>query len=128
MTPVYEIQQLTAETFGIEIDDILSPTRRRKIAWPRQVAMMLARQHTGYSLPRLGRLFKRDHSTILEGIRQAERRVANDRSLAATVRMMERRLGVASADPPRVESYPCQRCGARPGMCGHNRVRLGMMM
>ena len=41
------IQDITADAFGLTRDELLSPSRAARLAWPRQVAMYLAREHTG---------------------------------------------------------------------------------
>jgi chromosomal replication initiator protein len=52
----------------VSIDDILSASRKRAIAVPRQIVMYLARTETSASLPRIGaKLGNRDHTTVLYG-------------------------------------------------------------
>jgi chromosomal replication initiator protein len=76
---VAEIQGATCEFFGISPDELLSPGRAARIAWPRQVAMYLARELTGESLPAIGRQFGgRDHTTILHAWRRTSARIADD--------------------------------------------------
>lgn len=61
--------------------------RRREIARPRQIAMFLARELTGMSLPGLGLHFGgRDHTTVLYGVRAVEQRLTTD---AETRRIVE---------------------------------------
>lgn len=55
--------------------DMLGSTRIDRVAQPRQMAMTLARELTGKSLPRIGEEFgDRDHSTVLHGIQTVEKR------------------------------------------------------
>lgn len=63
-----EVIQATCEYYHVSIEDILSASRKRTIAVPRQVVMYLARTETDESLPRIGaKLGNRDHTTILYG-------------------------------------------------------------
>lgn len=63
-----EVIKATCEYYGVSIDDILSASRKRTIAVPRQIVMYLARTETGASLPRIGaKLGNRDHTTVLYG-------------------------------------------------------------
>src|SRR5208282_4802197 len=63
---ISEIQAATCRHFGLSSDELLSSTRTARVAWPRQVAMYLARELTGESLPAIGRHFGgRDHTTVL---------------------------------------------------------------
>jgi chromosomal replication initiator protein len=82
---VGDIQRLVAARFGLSRDAILSLNRERKVARPRQIAMALAREVTGLSLPRIGRHFARDHTTILHACRRIATLSAADPDFAATV-------------------------------------------
>lgn len=54
--------------YNITLDDLYSASRKREVAYPRQMAMYLARTETDASLPQIGeRLGNRDHTTILYG-------------------------------------------------------------
>jgi chromosomal replication initiator protein len=76
-----QIQDAACRHFGLSADEILSSSRAARVAWPRQVAMYLARELTGESLPAIGRHFgRRDHSTVLHAVRRTEARIVADRS------------------------------------------------
>jgi chromosomal replication initiator protein len=78
---VTEIQELACEHFGLTNDELLSSSRIARIAWPRQVAMYLARELTEESLPVIGRHFGgRDHTTVLHAWRRTTARLAADAS------------------------------------------------
>ena len=76
---VAEIQAAACEHFGLSSEELLSAARTPRIAWPRQVAMYLARELTGESLPAIGRHFGgRDHTTVLHAWRRTTARIAAD--------------------------------------------------
>jgi chromosomal replication initiator protein len=76
---IAEIQAAVGAHFGLTPGELLSTTRSVRIAWPRQVAMYLARELTGESLPSIGRHFGgRDHTTVLHACRRAGTRLAAD--------------------------------------------------
>jgi chromosomal replication initiator protein len=76
---VAEIQTAACEHFGLSSEELLSSSRTPRIAWPRQVAMYLARELTGESLPSIGRHFGgRDHTTVLHAWRRTTARIATD--------------------------------------------------
>jgi chromosomal replication initiator protein len=76
---ISEIQAATCERFGLSSDELLSSTRTRRIAWPRQVAMYLSRELTDESLPSIGRHFGgRDHTTVLHAWRRTSARIEAD--------------------------------------------------
>jgi chromosomal replication initiator protein len=74
-----EIQDAVGEHFGLSREELLSGSRTQRIAWPRQLAMYLARELTGESLPAIGRKFGgRDHTTVLHACRRISARIASD--------------------------------------------------
>lgn len=89
---VASIQREAADFFGIGLRDLLSDRRAPNVAGPRQVAMWLAKTHTSHSLPAIGRLFRRDHTTVQHAVRQVEKRAATDPQLAAQIQALEARL------------------------------------
>jgi chromosomal replication initiator protein len=76
---VAEIQQSTADAFGITVEVLVSSSRAGAVAWPRQVAMYLARELTDQTLPAIGRAFGgRNHTTVLHAYKRAAERIAAD--------------------------------------------------
>lgn len=61
---------------GVSVEEILGPRRPRHIASVRQDAMLAVRERLGLSFEILGELFQRDHTTVIQGCRKAERRRA----------------------------------------------------
>ena len=65
--------------------------------WPRQLAMYLARELTGQTLPAIGRAFGgRDHTTVLHACRRTAERMAADPDAQRTVRDLTERLSSRS--------------------------------
>jgi chromosomal replication initiator protein len=91
---VEQIQQLTAEAFGLTRAELLSDSRTAGITWPRQVAMYLAREHTDATLPAIGRSFGgRNHTTVMHACRRAVQRLADDPEAFEIVRRLTNELG-----------------------------------
>jgi chromosomal replication initiator protein len=90
---VAEIQAATCQHFGISTDELLSTARAARIAKPRQLAMYLARELTGESLPAIGRQFGgRDHTTVLHAWRRTSTRIADDDTTRKAVEKLCRAL------------------------------------
>lgn len=64
-----------AASHGITRKDVLGPNQAGRYAHPRQEAYWIVRQETGLSYASLARLFGRDHTTIIHGIRAHEARM-----------------------------------------------------
>ncbi len=64
-THLAPIIKTCAHHFGVSVRDILGSSRLPRVTYPRQVAAYLCRDITGFSLSRIGNLFRKDHTTIL---------------------------------------------------------------
>lgn len=62
-----------AQEEGLTVDDLKGVGRSKPLALARQRAMWLIAQRTSLSLPQIGRLFGRDHTTALHSIRVMNR-------------------------------------------------------
>lgn len=69
------VLEKTASAYGIEMDDLLSRTRRADIAVARQFAMHSLRV-AGLSFPRIGKAFDRDHTTVIHAFNKVEKLLA----------------------------------------------------
>jgi len=85
LVSIDNIQKTVAEYFKIRVADLLSARRTRSITRPRQIAMSLAKELTGHSLPEIGDAFGgRDHTTVLHAcrkvveLRESDSRIAED--------------------------------------------------
>ncbi len=80
------IQKKVAEHFDIRLADMTSKRRPENIAFPRQVAMFLARQLTESSLNTIGEAFGgRDHGTVLHACRLVKDRMEIDPNVRQAV-------------------------------------------
>ncbi len=65
---ILEIASEAAAFFGSSFESLASPSRRRDVTWPRQVAMYLCHRLTPASNTEIGRLFGRGHSPVRNAI------------------------------------------------------------
>jgi chromosomal replication initiator protein len=87
------IQKKVAEHYDIRFADMTSRRRPEYIAFPRQIAMYLARQLTESSLNVIGTAFGgRDHGTVLHACRLVKDRMEMDASVRQAVLYLERQL------------------------------------
>lgn len=87
---ISDIIQAAAIASPYSADEIIGPRRTPDLAHWRACAMCVARQHTGQSLPQIGRAFQRDHTTVLYAVRRADaldqERIATIESIAAKIK------------------------------------------
>jgi len=87
------IQKRVAEHFDIRLADMTSKRRPENIAFPRQIAMFLARRMTESSLNTIGEAFGgRDHGTVLHACRLVQDRMEVDPNVRQVVSYLEKQL------------------------------------
>lgn len=71
VVPTGEFLRGVCELTGIEMAWLLGPARRRQVSEPRFIAFWGLRHLAGLSYPQIGKLMRRDHSTVIYGARNA---------------------------------------------------------
>ena len=90
---VEQIQKRVAEHFDVRIADMTSKRRPANIAFPRQIAMYLARELTKGSLSDIGEQFGgRDHGTVLHAHRLVKKRMKDDEKVRQMVSYLDGQL------------------------------------
>jgi len=90
---IEQIQKKVAEHFDIRVADMSSKRRPENIAFPRQIAMYLARNMTQTSLNSIGEAFGgRDHGTVSHACRVVGNRMQTDESTRRKVQHLEKGL------------------------------------
>lgn len=87
-----------ARGFRVTPEEILGRSQTRHIAIARMTAMAVVRQATSLSYPAIGRLFDRDHATVISGVAK----VMGDPDLARGVAEVVDEL----SPPPRLFAVP----------------------
>jgi len=88
-----DIQKAVCAHFHVKLEDIKSKARTKEISHPRQIAMYLARDLVGLSLPKLGAEFGgRDHTTVMHACDKIARDLKLDQQLAMTVKRLRESL------------------------------------
>ena len=59
------IMAATADYFDTTVEELRGPGKTRALAQSRQIAMYLCRELTDLSLPKIGQVFGRDHTTVM---------------------------------------------------------------
>lgn len=96
---ISEIKAAACEQFGISAEELISAGRTARLAWPRQVAMYLARELTQESLPAIGREFGgRDHTTVLHACKRASERISENVSSRTAVEELRTKLSAQPVD------------------------------
>jgi chromosomal replication initiator protein len=87
------IMAVTAEFFGVTIDELCGPGKSKAHAQPRQIAMYLCRELTDLSLPRIGQTFGgRDHTTVMHADKKIRNEIAQRRKTFEQVQELTARI------------------------------------
>ncbi|MBU0483015.1 MAG: chromosomal replication initiator protein DnaA [Proteobacteria bacterium] len=86
------IRNFIARQFKTSIDDLRSKSRKKAVAFPRQIAMYLARKLTDQALSDIGKAFNRDHSTVVHSIRVISDTIARNVSVRGQVELLTEKL------------------------------------
>jgi chromosomal replication initiator protein len=90
---IEQIQRRVAEHFDVRLADMTSKRRPANIAFPRQVAMYLARELTNSSLSDIGDSFGgKDHGTVIHACKLVKRRIDEDEKTRHAIRMLDSQL------------------------------------
>ena len=92
-----QIQRKLSDYYDIRMADMKSSRRPRAIAYPRQLAMYLARNMTRRSLNEIGEAFGgRDHTTVLHACQKIENQISIDKHLHNTLSYLEKEIRQAA--------------------------------
>lgn len=76
---IERIQKVVAKKFNLSIKELISKKRTDSVAWPRQVAMYLARNLTEFSTTEIGEASGgRDHTTVMHACDKVKLKLSSD--------------------------------------------------
>ncbi len=96
--PVEEVLAEVARGFRVSVADVLSRDRSPHVHMARVCAMAVIREWSGLSFPAIGRIFHRDHTTVMYAVQK----VMEDPMLSRSVELVVEEL----CPPPTLFSVP----------------------
>ena len=78
-------KEVVADYYKIEVSDLSSKNRSSSIAYPRQIAMYLCRNMLDCALGNIGAAFEKDHTTIMHGVKQIDKKIKTTESVKKDV-------------------------------------------
>jgi len=97
---VAQIQAIVAAHYNLAVSELVSGSRAARIAWPRQIAIYLARELTTTPLQTIGHAFGgRNHATVLHACKRVSDRLAADQETG--VELDDLKTAIAGGHPDR---------------------------
>jgi chromosomal replication initiator protein len=91
---IEHIQRTVCQEFGLSVAQLKAKNNSRAVAYPRQIAMYLAKELTPASLPQIGREFGgKHHTTVLHSVSKITQQRQSDRDLNRLLNKLHDRLG-----------------------------------
>ena len=86
------IRDFVARQYKLSSKEIQSKSRKKTVAFPRQVGMYLSRKLTSDALADIGKAFNRDHSTVVHSVRVITETIARNGSVRGQVEHLAKQL------------------------------------
>jgi len=87
------IQRTVADYFNLSANELKGKKRTRQVAFPRQIAMYIARDITEASMTDIGLEFGgRDHTTVMHACQRVESRMRTDPTIEDVLQTLNRRI------------------------------------
>jgi len=84
---------IVSEFYDIKIDDLLGPSREKKLSFPRQIIMYLMRKELESSFPAIGQeLGGRDHTTAMHACDKIEKEIQVNERLKQEIEQIKQRV------------------------------------
>jgi len=89
---IKKIQSLVCQYYHLNLEELLSSSRKKQVALPRKIAIYLAKQYLNLSLSELGKIFHRHHATILNALHTIEKEIKKQGQLAHEIEYLCQKL------------------------------------
>ena len=84
------IKRMVSKEFDVTVELLESPSRKKKVAFARQIAMFIAKKVGNYPYAQIAEAFKRDdHTTVIHAVRKVEELLKEDEELKKRVEQLE---------------------------------------
>lgn len=78
--------------YNVSVNDIKGRSRSRNIAVPRQIAMYLMRMELDMSLEEIGKVFDRDHATVINSVHKISELSHTDESIMKAISYIKKKI------------------------------------
>ena len=87
------IQKEVSKFFKLDVKDLKSGQKQKRISQPRQIAMFLSRKYTTCSFPEIGSKFGgKNHSTVVHAVKNIKEKIKQDVNISDIVSQISERF------------------------------------
>lgn len=86
------IKSFICKEYGVLEKDLVSRSRKQRLAWPRQVGIFLSRRFTDHSLKTIGRCYNRYHATVIHSVNCVEGAMKSKPSTRQEIDLLTKKL------------------------------------
>ncbi len=86
------IKKFICKEYGVPEKDLISRSRKQRLAWPRQVGIFLSRRFTDHSLKAIGRCYNRYHATVIHSVNCVESAMKSKPSARQEVNLLSKKI------------------------------------
>jgi chromosomal replication initiator protein len=87
---IEDIQKSVADYFKLEMSELKSSRRHKRVSYPRQIAMYLCKEHLEASYPEIGQKFGgKDHSTVIHAYQKIKKEISSNNSLENQIKKIQ---------------------------------------
>ncbi len=86
------IIEIVSSYYSITKEDIMSNKRKRQFALPRQIVMFLCRQDINLTYQEIGKIFDKDHSTVMHSCSKIETEMNENSKLNLEIQEIRKRI------------------------------------
>ncbi len=88
-----ELLQIVADFYNLKLSELISPSRKKELVIPRQVAMYLLREEINASFPLIGKeLGNRDHTTAIHAWQKIKKEVEEEGRIKQEIELIRQRI------------------------------------
>ncbi len=87
-----EIISRVASSWGVESGELISARRHQAVTVPRQVAMYLIKSELNLPYSNIGKLFRRNHSTVIHSVNKIAAEITSNLSLRKRIKQVHQEL------------------------------------
>lgn len=86
------ILEIVSTYYSISKEDIMSSKRKKQFALPRQIVMYLCRDELDLTFQQIGKIFEKDHSTVMHSCSKIESELINNSKMKLEIDEIRKRI------------------------------------